>query len=328
MSYGAPCERGVGAADTMPQRDMEVPGLVPDVGGVEPNMKEARRHRSQRGRRQRRQEEKASRRERSLVDRDRCLDVIAEAVDGQCRELNVISRGLDLCEGSLCSDVVSVRTWVMSALAEQQRVVLRVMIETVRLRTVIEGSGRARGAERKVVEEDGKFSGGHGVQEADASAMEENDKGKALGKSASPVEAPSVQVGVCEGSCGSAAGAVGGTPDQPRLSTAPDVHVRGGQWVPPTLAAISERVKKAAAVKKAVGSASMHTDGVSTVSTVLWESRADVDDWAGSDGDGKVDAAGGAAATIGSMQVVEEAIEATYLQEATGCGALPTDGGM
>ena len=35
MSYGAPWERGVSAADTMPQRDLEVPGLVPDVGGVE-----------------------------------------------------------------------------------------------------------------------------------------------------------------------------------------------------------------------------------------------------------------------------------------------------
>ena len=39
-------------------------------------------------------------------------------------------------------------------------------------------------------------------------------------------------------------------------------------------------------------------------------------------------AAGGAAATVGSMQVVEEAIEETDLREATGCGALPTDGGM
>ena len=35
MSYGAPCERGVGTADTMPTRDMEAPGLIPDVGEVE-----------------------------------------------------------------------------------------------------------------------------------------------------------------------------------------------------------------------------------------------------------------------------------------------------
>ena len=82
MSHGAPCERGVGAADMTPQRDMEAPGLVPNVGGVEPNTKEARRHRSQRGRRRRRRAEKAPHRERSFVDRDRCFDVIAEAVRG------------------------------------------------------------------------------------------------------------------------------------------------------------------------------------------------------------------------------------------------------
>ena len=42
----------------------------------------------------------------------------------------------------------------------------------------------------------------------------------------------------------------------------------------------------------------MHTDSISTVSTVLWESRADVDDRVGSEGDGKVEAASGAAATV------------------------------
>ena len=97
--------------------------------------------------------------------------------------------------------------------------------------------------------------------------------------------------------------------------------------MPPTMAAISERSKKAAAFKKAIGRASMLTNSASTVFTVLWESPADVDDWAGSNDDGKVDAAGGAAATVGSMQVEEEA-EAADLREATGCGALPTDGGL
>ena len=83
--------------------------------------------------------------------------------------------------------------------------------------------------------------------------MEESDKGEAAGKPASPMEAPSVQTGVCEGSRGSAAGAVGGTSDQPRLSTAPDVHVRGGQWAPPALAAIPGRVGRAAVVKADTG---------------------------------------------------------------------------
>ena len=158
MSYGAPCGRGVGAADTMPQRDLEVPGLVPAVDGVGLATKEARRHHSQREKRRRRREEESSRRERSVVDRDRCFDVIAEEVDDHRRELKVISRGLDLCESTLCSDVTNVRTWVTSALEEQQRVMLCVMGEMVKLGKAIEGSRRARGAEGKVVEEGGGFS--------------------------------------------------------------------------------------------------------------------------------------------------------------------------
>ena len=141
------------------------------------------------------------RKERSLVDHDHCLDVIAEAVDGHCWELNVISRGLDLCESTLCSDIASVQTWVTSALGEQQRMVLCVMSEMMRLRKVMEGSGHARGAEGDVIEEGGKFSGRHSVQKADASAMEESNKGKALDKPVSPAEVPSVQAGVCDGGC-------------------------------------------------------------------------------------------------------------------------------
>ena len=96
----------------------------------------------------------------------------------------------------------------------------------------------------------------------------------------------------------------------------------------PMMAAVNKKIKKAAAFERAIGKAAMSSDGASTVSTVLWESRADVDDRAGSDDDGKVEAAGGAAATVGSMQVEEEAIEATDLRGAAGCGALPTDGGV
>ena len=261
------------------------------------------------------------------MDRERCFDVIAEAVDDHRRELKVISRGLDLCESTLCSDVANVRTWVTSALEEQQRMMLRMMNEMLKLGKAIEGSRRARGAEGKVVEEGGGFSRGYGVQEADAPAMRESDMGKAQGMPTSLAGAPCVQAEVCDGGCGSAAGAVGGTPDQPRLPTAPDVHVRGGRGVPPTLAAIAGRLAEAADVK-AVGGASVHTDEGGTVSTVLWGSGADVDDRAGSGGDGSMAAARGAAATAGSMQVVEEAIEELDPRAATGCGALPTDGGV
>ena len=118
------------------------------------------------------------------------------------------------------SDIVSMRAWVTSALEEQQRMVLRMMSEMVRRGQVIEGSWCACSAAGKVIEEGGELPGRSGVQETGASAVKENDTGKALGTSASPVEAPSMQAGVCEGSGGSAAGAVGGTPDQPRLLTA------------------------------------------------------------------------------------------------------------
>ena len=254
--------------------------------------------------------------------------MIVEAVDSHRQELKVISRGLDLCEGTLCSDVAEMRTWVTSALEEQQKMPLRVMGEVVKLGKAIEGSRRARGAEGKVVKEGGEISGGYGVQEADASAMRESDEGKAQGTPTSPAEAPCVRAEVRDGGCGSAAGAVGGIPDQPRPSTVAGVHVRRSTWVHPMMAAVNEKIKKAAAFERAIGKAAMSSDGASTVSTVLWESRADVYDRAGSDDDGKVKAAGGAAAAVGSMQVEEEAIEATDLREATGCGALPTDGSV
>ena len=89
MSYGAPWEWGGSAAGTMPQRDMEAPGLVPDVSGVGLSTKKARRNCHQCGQWQWHQEEKVPHKERSLVDRDCCLDVIAEAVDGHRQELKV-----------------------------------------------------------------------------------------------------------------------------------------------------------------------------------------------------------------------------------------------
>ena len=97
--------------------------------------------------------------------------------------------------------------------------------------------------------------------------------------------------------------------------------------MPPTLAAIAGRLAEAADVK-AVGGASVHTGEGGTVSTVLWGSGADVDDRAGSGGNVSMAAASGAAVTAGSMQVVEEAIEELGPRAATGCGALPTDGGV
>ena len=103
----------------------------------------------------------------------------------------------------------------MSALEEQQRVMLCVMSEMVRLGKVIKDLRHAHSAEGKVVKEGSELSGRYGVQGTDASTVKEGDKGKAPGEPVSPAEAPSTQAEVCKGSGGSAAGAVSGTPDQP-----------------------------------------------------------------------------------------------------------------
>ena len=82
--------------------------------------------------------------------RDRCLDVIAGAVDDHHQELKVILRGLDLCESTLCSNIAEMQTWVMSALEEQQQMVLHVMGKVVKLRKAIKVSRHMCGAEGKV----------------------------------------------------------------------------------------------------------------------------------------------------------------------------------
>ena len=116
----------------------------------------------------------------------------------------------------------------MSALEEQQGMMLHVMSEVVKLRKAIDSLRCAHSAEGKIVAEGSKLPGWHSVQDTEASTMKEDDKGKALGKPALPAEAPSVQVEACNGGCGSAAGAVSGTPNQPWLFTTLDVHICGG----------------------------------------------------------------------------------------------------
>ena len=99
-------------------------------------------------------------------------------------------QGLDLSEGTLCSDIANVRMWVMSALEEQQRMMLCVMGEVVKLRKAIEGSRRAHSAEEKVIEEGGEFSGGYSVQEVGAVEESATRARQVLGKPASPAEGP------------------------------------------------------------------------------------------------------------------------------------------
>ena len=151
------------------------------------------------------------RKERSRVDQDRCLGVIAEVVDENCRELDVISRGLGLCEGTLCSNVAEVGTWVLREMAAQQRMVLRMMEALSVLGKAVHGSRRAHCAEERVVEGVSEVSGGHNALKADASAVERDGTGSALGGSLAG--APGMQAEVCEVDCDSVDGVVVGTPD-------------------------------------------------------------------------------------------------------------------
>ena len=93
--------------------------------------------------------------------------------------------------------------------------VMCVMGEVVKLRKAIKGLRCVHGAEGKVIKEGGELSGRHSVQEADASVMRGSSKGKAQGKPVLFAEAPCMQAEVCDSGCGSAAGAVSGTPNQP-----------------------------------------------------------------------------------------------------------------
>ena len=86
--------------------------------------------------------------------------------------------------------------------------VLRVMIErngeAREGHRRIEARARCRGELIKVVREVGEFSGAHGAQKTDASAVGESGMGirNAMGKPTSHSEGPSVQTGVCDVGCG------------------------------------------------------------------------------------------------------------------------------
>jgi hypothetical protein len=99
----------------------------------------------------------------------------------------------------------------------------------------------------------------------------------------------------------------------------------------PMATAVKRRNRRKTARKKTagVGGSLVSTDDGSTDSTVLLESRSDVDDWIDSTDDMRMDAAGGAESMVGGMQTVEEAIdEEVGFRGSAGIGVLPPDGGV
>ena len=140
---------------------------------------------------------------------------LAEEVATDRRELGVISRGLDLCKGTLCSDVAGVRTrtWVMGELEQLQAVQLRMMEATALLRQKVSETRCAHQAQEKVAEGADEVSGGHGAAGMNASAVEGGDVGGALGTPALPTEGLSAQAEACKIGCDGAGRLAGGTPD-------------------------------------------------------------------------------------------------------------------
>ena len=97
------------------------------------------------------------------------------------------------------------------------------------------------------------------------------------------------------------------------------------------MAAIAARKKKKrrAAAAKAVGGGDGSTtaDDGSTDSTVLLESRSDVENHARSEDDVQMENASGAESTVDRMQAVTEAADETAdLRGSADDGLLPTDG--
>ena len=99
----------------------------------------------------------------------------------------------------------------------------------------------------------------------------------------------------------------------------------------PMATAVKRRNRRKTARKKTagVGGSLVSTDDGSTDSTVLLESRSDVDDRTESTDDMRMGAADGAESVVGRMQAVEEVIdeEADY-QGSAGAEVLPPDGGV
>ena len=62
----------------------------------------------------------------SPVEQDRCWDIIQVEMDANRWELSVVSQGLDLCESTLCFDVLEMRRWVEKELGANRRMVMKV----------------------------------------------------------------------------------------------------------------------------------------------------------------------------------------------------------
>ena len=108
----------------------------------------------------------------SKADEGHCLDVLAKAVEENRHGLSVVSRGLDLCESTVCNNIALVCTWVMDAVRVQDSMIEHMADKLVEVVASILESQHAHQVEEKAVEGVSVRSGGHNVQVMAASVVE------------------------------------------------------------------------------------------------------------------------------------------------------------
>ena len=95
------------------------------------------------------------------------------------------------------------------------------------LKTAVDRLRRAHHVKERVVEGVSEVSGKHSMSGMNASAVEGDGMGSALGKPASSAEGSSMQVGACEVGCDSVNRLAGETPDWPSICSDRCTHMRG-----------------------------------------------------------------------------------------------------
>ena len=133
MSYGAPWEQGVGEADTTSLLSLEEPGLVPGASGSDPGAKKALKGRYQRNKRRRLRREAAARKVRCLDDQDNCMGMMAEVIEENRQGMVCVSRAVDRCEATFCSDLAKMRSEVQKEMAEERSNMLVMMSSLTKL---------------------------------------------------------------------------------------------------------------------------------------------------------------------------------------------------
>ena len=133
MSYGAPWEQDVGGADPTLLLSLEGSGLAPGASGSNRGAKKALKVRYQRKKRRRLREEAAARKMRCMKDQDSCMGMMAEMIEENRQGMVYISRAVDQCETTFCSDLEKMRSEVRKEMAKERSNMLVMMSSLTKL---------------------------------------------------------------------------------------------------------------------------------------------------------------------------------------------------